>query len=152
MYDPEISTLISDFIEQIQDAISDQNTIIWPESDLFVQLQRKEGKLTKDDGHTRCGYYFVHHERRCIYWLEGLELNPSVSLPLRNIRGDLTGYQTREFFINVWLCTRCLTVVKNCASKPNIGELPLDYSAGRCSLMVVQDVLELFSNAALRHT
>jgi hypothetical protein len=99
MHDSEISTLVSDFIRQIQDAISDQSTPLWPGSDLCVQLERKEGKLTRDGGHARCGYYFVNHERRCVYWLEGFELDPSMSLPLRNMRGDLTGYQTRKLFI-----------------------------------------------------
>ncbi|KAF7767911.1 hypothetical protein Agabi119p4_7154 [Agaricus bisporus var. burnettii] len=95
MYDPDISELILDFIKEIQEAISEYKVTLWPESDLLVELHRREGKITEDDGHAHCGYYFVQHTRRCIYWLEEVKLNPTISKALGLISGDLSGYQTQ---------------------------------------------------------
>lgn len=106
MYDPDISELILDFIKEIQEAISEYKVTLWPESDLLVELHRREGKITEDDGHPHCGYYFVQHTRRCIYWLEEVKLNPTLSKALGLISGDLSGYQTRAPFMIDSRCTR----------------------------------------------
>lgn len=106
MYDPDISELILDFIKEIQEAISEYKVTLWPESDLLVELHRREGKITEDDGHAHCGYYFVQHTRRCIYWLEEVKLNPTLSKALGLISGDLSGYQTRAPFMIDSRCTR----------------------------------------------
>ncbi|XP_006462384.1 hypothetical protein AGABI2DRAFT_179143 [Agaricus bisporus var. bisporus H97] len=95
MYDPDISELILDFIKEIQEAISEYKVTLWPESDLLVELHRREGRITEDDGHAHCGYYFVQHTRRCIYWLEEVKLNPTLSKALGLISGDLSGHQTQ---------------------------------------------------------
>jgi hypothetical protein len=100
MYDPSISALILEFIKQIQEAISICDATIWPDSDLFIELQRAQGKLVKDDdGDAHCGYYFVHSASRCIYWPEKVTLRHFTSEPVGDISGDLSGYQTRELSI-----------------------------------------------------
>jgi hypothetical protein len=100
MYDRDISTLVLRFIKRIQDAISEYKISILPDSDLFIELHRREGKLTKDDGGAHCGYYLVHHPSRAIYWLEKVRLWPGTSKALNGVWGNLSEYQARESLVS----------------------------------------------------
>jgi hypothetical protein len=126
MYDLKISTLILGFIKDIQDAIAEPEVIIWPESDLFLELQRHQGELIEDDdGQAHCGYYFVHDPSWCIYWPEEVTLKPFTSKILASMWGDLSGYQTSESLMIDSFYIKDLTDVQNYALKLNTGALPL---------------------------
>lgn len=84
MYDRETSRQVESFIQDIKNAIPDCYN--WPGGDLFIEL-------TPSKSGTLCGYYLVHHARRCIYWVEKVELSAQ-SKPLREVRGDISGHQT----------------------------------------------------------
>lgn len=102
MYDPKVSTLILDFVKQIQGAIYDHEINLFPESDLFLELHRDQVEaIENQDGHIYCGYYFVHNQNRCIYWPEKVTRNPFTSKIPDRAWGALSGYQSRELlFIN----------------------------------------------------
>jgi hypothetical protein len=97
MYECTISRTILDFIGLIRDAISELEVEIWPESDLFLELQRINGELVEDeDGHKHCGYYFVYSPKRCIYWPEKVTFSRSMSKFLNATWGHLSESQKRE--------------------------------------------------------
>jgi hypothetical protein len=95
MYEGESSELIGSFFKEIQDAISEPEVTIWPESDLFLELLRDKGELVKSNGQAHCGYYFVHDKSRCIYWPEHVWLKPRLSKILNSMWGNVSEYQAR---------------------------------------------------------
>ncbi len=57
-------------------------------SDLVVELH---------PGTNKCGYYFVHHPTRSVYWLENVELEYQCDR-IKELRGKLSVYQIRKCF------------------------------------------------------
>lgn len=82
--------MIEGFIQDIRNAISDHNVVIHAESDLVLEL------LETEDSLMHCGYYFVYHPERLIYWLEDVEIEYQCKM-VSEVRGDLNGYQASEF-------------------------------------------------------
>lgn len=58
-------------------------------SDLVVELH---------PGTKKCGYYFVHHPTRSIYWLEGVELEYQCEI-VKEIREEMSESQIRESWL-----------------------------------------------------
>lgn len=71
--------------------------VIPPKSDLVLELCKNE-KIDK----WMCGYYFVHHPTRTIYWLEEVEIEHQ-SEPIREVRGNISGFQIGELFRYLYL-------------------------------------------------
>ncbi len=81
--------MIEDYVQIILNAISSHNVAIPPLNDLVVEL------YTVDSETNKCGYYFVHHSMRSIYWLEDVALELQCG-NIPEIRGELSEYQIRK--------------------------------------------------------
>ncbi|KAJ7783234.1 hypothetical protein B0H16DRAFT_1496050 [Mycena metata] len=70
LYNPGWCEQITSFIEFIED-LQEKNDLEIPENaELVLEIQRDE-ELQED----YCGYYFAHHETRCIFWLHDTRLD-----------------------------------------------------------------------------
>lgn len=94
LFEPSTAAKIEDYIQTILNAVSFNNVAILPMSDLVVELH---------PGTQQCGYYFVYHPTRSIYWLEDVELHYQCER-IKEIRGKVSEYQIRESWIswNSW--------------------------------------------------
>ncbi|KAF9450433.1 hypothetical protein P691DRAFT_758189 [Macrolepiota fuliginosa MF-IS2] len=85
LFDSDKARAIENFLQDIQNTISQYNVLIPAMSDLVLELFCGEGPWM-------CGYYFVNHPTRSIYWLEEVELEHQ-SEPFNEIRGKISGHQ-----------------------------------------------------------
>jgi hypothetical protein len=117
LYDPKTAEHISAFLQEIKQAIVDHNATIYPESDLFLELgQAKDSDL-------QCGYYFVHHPTKTIYWLEEVSLECQSLNFSGLVRGEITNDQASgsEFKCCDILCS--LTVCQKFVWRLSTGSL-----------------------------
>lgn len=57
----DIENRVHSWLESIDDIIAEQQMEVPPSSELFIEL---------DDSLSSCGYYFVNHRTRRLFWLE----------------------------------------------------------------------------------
>ena len=70
LYDPDVLFHATCFIQRIDDLTSART--IQPDAELVLEITPDE------DGEIACGYYFVHHQNRCLFWLEEFEADPLI--------------------------------------------------------------------------
>jgi hypothetical protein len=78
LYHAEVMHDIDSFIEHIDNVMRLKGIKLGPEVELVL-----EPMLSKDGTDIVCGYYFVDHETRCLFWLENFD----VSYTLADIKG-----------------------------------------------------------------
>lgn len=61
VYDPQFRTRLEDYITKIFEYIK-KYQILMPSNDVYLVLEFRQSG--------RCGYYFVDHETKCLFWLE----------------------------------------------------------------------------------
>jgi hypothetical protein len=72
LYDPTTLEQLTACLEQITDMIRNANIDV-SKNELVLDLQRG------DDGEILCGYYFVDHAARLLFWLEAFDISPLLS-------------------------------------------------------------------------
>ncbi|KAF5362264.1 hypothetical protein D9756_002200 [Leucocoprinus leucothites] len=111
LYDEKTAEHISDFLNQIQQAIVEYGATIHPNSDLVLELQM-------DEGIQKCGYYFIHHPTKVIYWLEEVNLEYMSQQFGNEIRGDISDTQAEICMeVEYWAYWDCF---------PNLQEITPD--------------------------
>jgi hypothetical protein len=93
LYVPLIASRISDHLHRIRGVIIDNEIPIYPQSDLVLELTFDES-----DREWKCGYYFAHHPKRYIYWIEELELQYQSKYFGDDVRGSTTSSQAGKCF------------------------------------------------------
>jgi hypothetical protein len=69
LYDPQVISDATNFINQIFDFIQAHDIQLSPDVNLILDLTLNE------DGITVCGYYFADHTNRSIFWLDQFDAN-----------------------------------------------------------------------------
>ncbi|KAJ3560846.1 hypothetical protein NP233_g10566 [Leucocoprinus birnbaumii] len=101
LYNQETASHISNFLNEILRAIADFNATIHPNSDLVLELQL-------DRGIWKCGYYFVHHPSKCVYWLEEVNLEYLSKEFEEEVRGDVAHSQVETCMeLEYWVFWDC---------------------------------------------
>ncbi|KAJ8522039.1 hypothetical protein ONZ45_g1350 [Pleurotus djamor] len=107
MLDPDILSETQRFLDIIFDHIRAQNLQLEPDVELVVEVVKYDG-----DDHYRCGYYFVHHTTRCLFWLEPFDLSNALwhaqaqtSLSHVKLEIEVSYWQHWEFFCNIQTVT-----------------------------------------------
>jgi len=72
IYSSDIYLRIEDYISAISSYVS-RNAIVLPTESFLVLELRQTG---------RCGYYFVNHANRCLFWLDAFDFS-HLLLPLQ---------------------------------------------------------------------
>ncbi|KAJ3568281.1 hypothetical protein NP233_g5812 [Leucocoprinus birnbaumii] len=111
LYDKETADHITNFLNEIIRAIRDYDIIIYPNSDLVLELQL-------DRGTWKCGYYFVYHPTKAIYWLEEVNLEYLSKQVDKEIRGEISHGQAETCMeVEYWVYWDCF---------PNLQEITPD--------------------------
>ncbi|KAJ8518590.1 hypothetical protein ONZ45_g4343 [Pleurotus djamor] len=107
MLDSDALSKTEEFIRIIFDYIRAENIQLERDVELVVELVKYD-----DDDHPRCGYYFISHRTRCLFWLESFDLSERLwhaqaqtSLPHVKLEIEVSYWQHWEFFCNIQSAT-----------------------------------------------
>jgi hypothetical protein len=95
LYQPEMAQDVDIFIEKIDDMLRVGDFEVGPTAELVL-----EPMLSSKGDEMICGYYFVDHEKRCLFWLEDFD----ASFLLREVKGATSPAHIRfELEAQYWL-------------------------------------------------
>jgi hypothetical protein len=69
LYDDDVLNDINIFVAQLFESLAEINVTLEP--DVQIVLERMESA----DALAECGYYFVNHKARCLFWHEDFDIN-----------------------------------------------------------------------------
>ncbi|KAF8883261.1 hypothetical protein BD779DRAFT_1802051 [Infundibulicybe gibba] len=97
LWDAGVSDQIAVFTEKIEVLIRSQNLTLPEDSDLVLKLVwDTEGQLC------RCGYYYVRHSTKTLFWLESFDVSPFVAAIKSNklCPSHIRNYLESEYWYN----------------------------------------------------
>ena len=102
LYDPTTLEQLTACLEQITELVRKANIDV-SENELVLDLQRG------DDGEILCGYYFVDHAARSLFWLEVFDISPLLS--------EVRGATMPSHISTPYSLTKSLHVTHTCGSR-----------------------------------
>ncbi|KAF9453392.1 hypothetical protein P691DRAFT_695106 [Macrolepiota fuliginosa MF-IS2] len=117
LFDSDTARVIEYFVQSIRNSISQHGVCIPEMSDLVLELYRERDPWM-------CGYYFVHHLTRSIYWLEEANLEFQCEA-IKQVRGKIAGYQIETCLeVEYWAYWDCFPTVQ--VATPEIHQFAVD--------------------------
>ncbi|TFK22158.1 hypothetical protein FA15DRAFT_671829 [Coprinopsis marcescibilis] len=145
IYDADVSKHLGGFITDIHEHLRIRNLVQTEDVDLVLQIVR----CPEENGEEQwwCGYYFVNHSTRTIFWLEKFHIDEH----LAEVKGKLQGSHIKVLMENEYwqhwilypnLCritSEVMTVTENALRDAIIDVITSEYTTVNISLECLKD-------------